>query len=264
MENKIQKMLANEPISTMISCIPEDEKGNPIMQLIIQSKYARKPEPSRIPEERRDSLATLFYKNSRKALEEIIPYRFLDREIIGYHEGEASMILPMKDCRGHKRCVSFETNGFKIYFNDFAIPIFKNTILKLSEQSKKDSFQFIKRKIESGESQHLHISMTPSYQNTRSRMCMQLSNKGKRCQDPTNALYYYTNFLSDGTIDSGDLENILELIEIFVQTYGEFGMIKEDDNECIGYNVGSLKITGIETVIEPLQKVYSLRKKEEE
>lgn len=263
MESKIQKMLAEEPISTMISCRPEDKKGNPTMQLVVQSKYPKKVEPSRIPEERRDGLETLFYKNTRKALEEIIQYRFLDREITGYYDGLASMILPMKDCGDHQRCVSFETNGFRIYFNDFAVPIFKSTILKLSERSKQDSFQFIRRKIEGGESTHLHLSMTPSYQNTRSRMCMQLPNKGKRCLDPENALYYYTNFLPDGSLEPKDLENVLELIEIFAKTYGKFGMIKESVNECIGYNVGSLKITGTETVIEPLQKVYSLRKKEE-
>ena len=40
-------------------------------------------------------------------------------------------------------------------------------------------------------------------------------------------------------------------------------MLKEDDNSCIGYNVGSLKVSGIDKVKEPLQKVYSLRKKEE-
>ncbi len=262
MTTKIQKMLKDNPISTMISCKPEDELGNPIMQLLIQSKYSRKISQSRVPEERWKGLESLFYKNPRKAVDEILGYLFSDREIIGMYDGEASLILPTREHPFYKRCTSFETHGYQVYFNDYAISIFKNTILKLDEKSKRDSFKFMKDRIESGNSQHVHLSISEGFQNTRSRMIMQLENKGHAI-DPENALYYYTNLLPDGTVDRGDLENILGLIEIFVQKYGQFGMLKEDDNSCIGYNVGSLKVSGIDKVKEPLQKVYSLRKKEE-
>lgn len=262
MENKIRRMLTEEPSSTMISCIPEDEKGKNVMRLTIQSNYPKRKELSRIPEERRKGLETLFYKNPRKAIDEILRYRFSDREIIGMYDGDASLILPTRERSFYRKCTSFETHGYQIYFNDYAMSIFKNTILRLDEKSKKDSFQFIKRKIENGESQHLHLSITEGFQDTRSRITMQLKNKG-HSEDPENALYYYTNLLQDGTVDGRDLKNILELIEVFVQMYGPFGMISESDKCCVGYNVGSLKVTGISTVPEMYQKVYSLRKREE-
>lgn len=262
MENKIKRMLTEEPILTMISCSTEAEKGNPVMKLMVQSKYPKKKEFSNIPEERRKGLETLFYKNPRKAIDEILRYRFSDREIVGMYEGDASLILPTRECPFYRKCTSFETHGYQIYFNDYAISVFKNTILRLDEKSKRDSFQFIKRKIESGESQHLHLSISDGFQNTRSRMTMQLANKGHN-EDPENALYYYTNLLQDGTVDLGDLKNILELIEIFVQMYGPFGMITQDGKNCVGYNVGSLKVTGIDAIPEMYQKVYSLRKREE-
>ncbi len=259
----IKKALALTPLSAMVTCRPEDEKGRPKVELSIKYQYPKKKLPSGISEERRKGLEMLFYKNPKKALEAIIQYRFLDREITGAYDGSASIILPTKYHQFYTRCTSFETSGYQIYFNDFAIPVFKNTILKLNERSKQDSFQFLKRKIEAGESQHLRLSVTERYQNTTSRMCMQLENKGKFSLDPENALYYYVNFKEDGTLDSDDLENILKLIEIFARTYGEFGMINTSGTDCVGYNVGSLKATGIDKVPEIYQKVYSLRKREE-
>ncbi len=261
--NTIQKLLQEEPISTMISCIPEDEKGSPKMQLFLKSQYPKAVVPSSIPEERWKGLETLFYKNPRKAIEEILQYRFLDREITGMYEGSAQLILPTRQHQSFKKCTSFETNDYQVYFNDYAIPIFKNTILKLSEKSKRDSFHFMKRKMESGDSKHLHITISEGFQDTRSRLCMFLKNNSGASLDSADALYYYINLNQDGTIDPGDLANILRLVEIFVKTYGEFNKVKQSDTTCIGYNDGSLKITGIDKVEEPAQKIYSLRKKEE-
>jgi len=75
-KDTIKKMLQEEPLSTMISCISEDEKGNPKMQLFLKSKYPKVIVPSSIPEERRKGLEELFYRNPRKAMEEILNYRF--------------------------------------------------------------------------------------------------------------------------------------------------------------------------------------------
>ncbi len=259
----ITKALEKTPLSAIITCRPEDERGNPKVELSIQYRYSKKAVPSNIPEERKKGLEALFYKNPRKAIDEIIQYRFLDREITGFYEGAASIILPTKYHQFYTRCTSFETSGYQVYFNDFAIPVFKSTILKLDERSKRDSFQFLKRKIENGDSQHLHLSLSEGYANTRSRMCMQLKNKEKHAVDPENSLYYYINFREDGTLDEVDLENVLNLIEVFVRTYGRFGMVHTSDKGCVGYNVGSLKVSGIDKVPEMYQKVYSLRKREE-
>jgi len=38
-KDTIKKMLQEEQLSTMISCISEDEKGSPKMQLFLKSKY---------------------------------------------------------------------------------------------------------------------------------------------------------------------------------------------------------------------------------
>lgn len=262
-KDTIKKMLQEEPLSTMISCISEDEKGSPKMQLFLKSKYPKVIVPSSIPEERRKGLEEVFYRNPRKAMEEILNYRFLDREITGMYEGSAQLILPTRQYQSFQKCTSFETSDYQVYFNDYAIPIFKNTILKLSERSKQDSFHFLKRRIQSGESRNLHITVSEGFQDTRSRLCMFLKNDGDFSQEPTNALYYYTNLKQDGTIDDDDLSNILRLIDIFVQTYGDFGSIKTGETECIACNQGSLKISGIDKVEEPVQKIYSLRKKEE-
>ncbi len=261
--NQVEKMLKEIPLSEMISCIPETVKGEPKMELSIKYRYPSKAISSNIPEERIAGLQALFYKNPRKALEEIIRYRFQDNEILGAYEGDASILLPTKYHQSYRKCVSFEAGGYQIYFNDSAISIFKNTILRLDEKSKRDSFHFIKRKLESGESQHLHLSISESRDNTRNRMCMLQENKGRHSVDPINALYYYVNLKADGTLDVGDFKNMLELIEVFASMYGEFGMIHQTDTECVGYNIGSLKVTGIDTIPEMKEKIYSLRKREE-
>lgn len=256
--SKIDRMLLETPTFEMINCKPEDEKGNPISSLIIQSSYSKGFLPSNIPKERIAGLKNLFYKNSRKAIEELIQYRFLDREILGTYQGKASVILPIGLKQFHRECVSFETRGYQIYFNDFAIPIFQNTIFKLNQKSKRDSLHFIKTKIESREASQLHLSVSPSFDDTRSRMSMHFKNHGIE-----DALYYYASLKQDGTLEDGDLANILELIEVFAGTYGEFETINQTDTGCVATNTGSLKITGIDKIPDPLQKVYSLKKREE-
>ncbi len=106
-KDTIKKMLQEEPLSTMISCISEDEKGSPKMQLFLKSKYPKVIVPSSIPEERRKGLEELFYRNPRKAMEEILNYRFLDREITGMYEGSAQLILPTRQYQSFQKCTSF-------------------------------------------------------------------------------------------------------------------------------------------------------------
>lgn len=259
----IEKMLQETPLSEMIACTPADRKGNFKTALSIEYQYPKEMSSSNIPEDKRKELEDLFQRNPKKAMEEIIRYRFLDSEITGYYDGAASLVLPTKYHRIYQRSISFETKGYRVYFNDFAIPVFKSTILKLSERSKQDSFQFIKGKLEAGESHNLHLSITEPFQSTRSRMCMLLGSKDHLEVNPENTLCYYTNLLQDGTLEEGDLENILELIEIFAEKYGKFCEVKSIENGLAGYNMGSLKVTGADSVPAVAQKIYSLRKKEE-
>jgi hypothetical protein len=196
-------------------------------------------------------------------LEKIIDWHLEGEQITSFTKGGSSL-LPTNYQRFYDKCVAIETENYELYINDKAIDRCENIVYKLSERSKKDCFNFVKYKIESGEAKHLLISLTP-YNERVGRHAWFESEQDKFISKffPNNSVCYSSYPKEDGTYDEDDINNILGLIEEFTKARGLFEYGKSDSTDLVMYNRGSMKINCYNVDERIDEKVMSLLKKKE-
>jgi hypothetical protein len=86
-------------------------------------------------------------------------------QILNFIKGD-SRLLPSSYQRFYDECVVISTRNYQLYITDKAIEKCSEIIFKLSERSKKDSFNFVKDKLETRDASHLYISMGSSDNST--------------------------------------------------------------------------------------------------
>ena len=195
-------------------------------------------------------------------LEEIINWHLDNEEIISFENGNG-LLLPKNYQRFYDKCVAIKTANYELYINDKAIERCEDIVYKLSERSKKDCFNFVKGKLESGRAQHLYISLN-SYDDRVGRNAFFEDEDNELISGffPKNTVGYCPCPKEDGTYDEDDINNVLDIIEQFTKSQGLFRHGKNNDTEMVMHNHGSMKINGYNVDKRIMEKVLSLLKKE--
>ena len=207
-------------------------------------------------------LLNLMKTNYVKFLEELIDWHLEGEQILSFTKG-GSTLLPRNYQRFYDNCVAVETKNYELYINDKAIERCADIVFKLSERSKKDCFNFVKGKLESGDAKHLFISLTP-WENQVGRHAWFEDEDDEFVSGffPKNTVGYCPYPKEDGTYDEDDINNILVLIEEFTKSRGLFDYGKSNDTDMVMYNKGSMKINSYNIDERIDEKVMSLLKRE--
>lgn len=252
-------MTLNQKLKTLIIVCKDVQKKTKVgTQIILKMCFDKNGENTLSKETQNDLLST--YQKSASAYTEQLLMAHLDQKKITSYKRGTSYLLPNRFKRFYDKCVCFSAEGLNIYFTDLAISKFQKTIMALSERSKKDSLAFIKGKLESHEAYNLGINISNGLSFCRVRQASFIGSDD--CYlGPKNTVYYEVNLNEDGTIDSGDVNNILELIELYAKVYGNFKYIKYNEEECIAYNNGSMQIIGTNLLPSAFEKTMKYMSK---
>lgn len=256
-----ESVLERQPDSALVVCNKRQIQGKEVTTIDVKYAFSQNPNPTNISEIERMRLLQLMQTSPKKALDELITYRLQDQLITGVYTGRNGSVLPTRYQRFYDQCILFESANYRIYFTDFAMTRFSDTIFKLTERSKKDSLTFVTGKISEKKARHLHLGVYSGYDWCLGRHCLFYGEQEEANMGPSNAVYYSTDLKEDGSVDFKDSENMMKMIDTFAQVYGEFHNMKWNRQELVANNQGSLKIAGIDKSPELYDKVYSLMKK---
>lgn len=256
-KNEVLKKALNQELNSLIITCKKGQKSGINGTDICLKMLFKKDSKNLLSIDEKKNLMNLFFTSSYNFTNELINLHLGQQLINDVKEG-TSYLLPKRYQRFYNKCVRFSTGNFNIYFTDQAINKFKTNIFYLSERSKKDCLKFAKAKLQFKEAQHLGIYLSKELSFCHGRN-VSFNADDEYVLGPKNAVYYEVDLKEDGTIDIEDINNILELIEIFKNIYGNFEYIKYNKEECLAYNQGSLKVTGIDLEPKIFEKVLSCR-----
>ena len=252
---EIVEMALDKQLSSLIVVCKDEVRRGKIGTNFILKMLFNPDKKSPISEEDKIRLRSLYQKSGGEYTRELI-MAYLNNKLITSFKKGTSYLLPSRYQRFYNQCVTFSTDDLDIYFSDNAISKFRKTIFNLSERSKKDSFSFVKGKIMTKEACNLGINITNPTSNFQGRG-VYYSDNDEYGIGPSKSVYYSIDINSDGIVDPIDVDNILELIELFRIVYGDFRYIKYNDRECVAFNNGSMKVTGIDLEPKVFKKTIS-------
>lgn len=251
-ENKMDKLLTTKPSMLMIKS-KDISKG-----LDLKITYPEKAITRRLSVADKTKLLDSIRKDTTLFLEQIIDWHLKGEEILNFIKGD-SRLLPPSYQRFYDECVVISTRNYQLYITDKAIEKCSEIVYKLSERSKKDSFSFVKGKLEIKDASHLYISL--GYDNGSGRSVWYEGGKENFLSGiiyPYHTVCYSAYAKEDGTYDEDDINNILLLIEEFTKNQGLFSFGKNNDTDLVMYNRGSMKIQGIDKDKRIKEKVLTL------
>lgn len=252
-ENKMDKLLTTKPNMLMIKS-KDLSKG-----LNLKISYPIEAITRRLSVPEKTKLLDAIRKDTTLFLDQIIDWHLKGEQILNFVKGD-SKLLPSNYQRHYDECVVISTRNYQLYITDKAIEKCSEIVLKLSERSKRDSFSFVKGKLETRDASHLYISMGSS-DNGCGRSVWYEGGKENFLSGliyPYHTVCYSTYAKEDGTYDEEDINNILLLIEEFTKNQGLFSFGKENDTDLVMYNRGSMKIQGIDKDERIKEKVFTL------
>lgn len=252
-ENKMDKLLTTKPSMLMIRSKDISEG------LDLKITYPEKAITRRLSVPDKTKLLDSIRKDTALFLEQIIEWHLKGEEILNFIKGD-SRLLPSSYQRFYDECVVVSTRNYQLYITDKAIEKCSEIVYKLSERSKKDSFSFVKGKLETRDANHLYISMG-SADNGCGRSVWYEGGKENFLSGliyPYHTVCYSAYAKEDGTYDEDDIDNILLLIEEFTKNQGLFSFGKNNDTDLVMYNRGSMKIQGIDKDERIKEKVFTL------
>lgn len=251
-ENKVDKFISTKPNILMIKS-KDLEKG--LDMKIVYSKDA----PTRyLSTQDKAKLIDIMRRNSVLFLDSIIDWHLEEEKVLSFFKGGCSL-LPTNYRRFYDECVAVETDNYKLYINDKAIERCSDIVFKLNERSRHDCFNFVKDKLEKNQVEHLYISLEPfSHQVGRS-----VSFEGENELNPIipdNTVCYNVYKKETDNYDERDIYTILDFIEKFRKSRGEFIRTKTNGFDLVMYNEGSMKIQGVNSDRRIIEKVKTLMK----
>ena len=140
-ENKMDKLLTTKPSMLMIKS-KDISKG-----LDLKITYPEKAITRRLTVADKTKLLDSIRKDTTLFLDQIIEWHLKGEEILNFIKGD-SRLLPSSYQRFYDKCVVISTRNYQLYITDKAIEKCSEIVYKLSERSKKDSFSFVKGKLE--------------------------------------------------------------------------------------------------------------------
>lgn len=261
-KRQVEWFVSNCLQSTIVTCKKAQKKGKTGYSITIKA-VAKEKEELVLSSSEKERLIQLAKNDCCQYIEELITLNINGSKLIESYSG-SNYLLPNRFSRFYESCVRFETEeGYSIYFCDKAIEKFRDVILKLDKQTRNDCFKFVQEKIESKEAKNLSLAILDGYSFKRGLSASYYRGDSiMPSLDPPYSVYYHTDMSKEGKVLKKDLENITGLIDIFAKNYGNFDFIKYTDKELVAYNLGSMRIIGLDKSDELFSKVLSLRKKE--
>lgn len=252
-ENKMDKLITTKANMLMIKS-KDLSKG-----LDLKISYPEKTITRRLSVAEKTRLLDLIRKDTTLFLEQIVDWHLQGEQILNFIKGGPEL-LPSSYQRHYDECVAISTRNYRLYITDKAIEKCSEIVFKLSERSKKDCFNFVKGKLETGDAGHLYIAMQSS-DNGTGRSVWYEGGKENLLSGliyPYHTVGYCPYANEDGTYDEDDINNILFLIEEFTKNQGLFQFGKNSKTDLVMYNRGSMKIQGIDKDERIKQKIFTL------
>ena len=209
-----------------------------------------------------DEMIELSKINPKLFFEKLILSEFNDDYITSMSSG-IEFVLPSKFQFPYKKCISFVSSKYQVYFTDLAIKYFSDLITKLELRRINDSLKYGSDMINAGKVNNLKISLSDGFSFERTSNFSFTSNKNKIYP---NLLDYKIDKDINGSYNPNDLDNIEKLIDQFVTKNNGVEIISFTDNNLMALT--SLSFYGSEGIIienyrknpKLLNKIYSLYK----
>ncbi len=256
----VEDFVKQEKRELIIACKDMSKKGKPCVRIDFKAQFLNLP--SHISLQRQEVLKAISRENTKTFARELIDAELEGRFITGFYRGN-NLLLPPRFRHFYEQCVEVETEGLDIYFTDFAILKFQDTIGKLERRSLDDGYHFVTKKLAQGKVINLSLGIFDSSSFRRGRS-VRYEGGDSLLDSPRYTAYYHTDENEDGTIHPEEIANMEDIISLFAQQNGGFSSMRWNDKECVAYNRGSIYVTGIDKAPQLKEKIYRYMKRNNE